>query len=76
MTNYGYLIVKNPGPSTEIEIAGMNGPSDHFDSEEEAYKIARIEAAEGDMIRLLVVVDTDKPSGVQLYVREKPLEKE
>ncbi len=60
MASYGYLIIRNPGPETEIEFGGLVGYQDgNFDDPHAAEREARTKAGPDDQVHVLVVFDAD-----------------
>lgn len=73
MTEYGYLIVRNPGPLTDLQFGGLTGePSTSFESYAEAKHAAHRTLRSGDQIYVLVVYE-DTPT-LQLAVHVDALE--
>ena len=73
MAEYGYLIVTNPGPLTDLQFGGLSGePSESFGSYAEAKHAAHRTLHTGDQIYILVVYE-DTPT-LQLAVHIDALE--
>lgn len=71
MPNFGYLIIRNPGPATSVEIGGLRG---HDDEDTDAFTKcqAAVDAAiaAGHQAHVLVAFEPDESDGqvqVEMY---------
>jgi hypothetical protein len=60
MREYGYLIVRNPGPNTEIIYGGFTGGSDDPKSAEDCVKEIESVEKEGDKVHYLTLYSKDE----------------
>jgi hypothetical protein len=74
MPEFGVIIIRNPGPNTDIEIQGLAGYEDEdCNSWDKANMIAEKARKNGDIARVLTAFDPDEGSGytqVEMYERE------
>lgn len=74
MPEFGVIIIRNPGPNTDIEIQGLAGYEDEdCNSWDKANMIAEEARKKGDMARVLTAFDPDEGDGliqVEMYDRE------
>lgn len=71
MSEYGYLIIRDPGRETDIELGGLTGEVDEsVESFADAEREARARAREGDQIFVLAAYD-DTPA-LQLAAHPYP----
>ena len=60
MREYGYLIVRNPGPNTEIIYGGFTGTSNDPRSAEDCAKEIKLVEKEGDKVHYLTLYSPDE----------------
>jgi hypothetical protein len=60
MREYGYLIVRNPGPNTEIIYGSLTGTSDDPRSAEDCVKEVESVQKEGDKVHYLTLYSKDE----------------
>lgn len=75
MPDFGYVIIRNPGPETRLEYGGMTGePYGNFASASAAWAAAQAAAAPGDQIHLLTHYAEAEGDGVNQLAAHYSLE--
>lgn len=73
MPNFGIIVVKNPGPDTELSIEGLSGCNDDMGTFTEAEQAAEAYIAQGHKAWPVVAFEPDESDGnvqVEMYDRE------
>lgn len=64
MAEYGYLIIRNPGPKTEIIYGGFSGGSRDLESPKDAITEVNSRKEDGDSIHYLTLYSPDETDGI------------
>lgn len=72
MNNFGFMIIRNPGPTTRVEYGGLLGEGygleDTFATASAAWEAALATAAPGDLVHLLAVWDEGRTPQLTAYL--------
>lgn len=65
MPEFGYLIIRNPGPDTELIYRGLTGDNtEHYLAPDDVLDAVEKEKQPTDQVHLLTVYEADEGNGV------------